>query len=370
MTRTRWDLGIVVLKVLLWTALLLGVGTVWWGAAVTTKDVGLSVPDWPLCFGRINPEGWMGIPALFLEHGHRWIATFLGFATLAAFAVQWRLQGRPGWFVLLLVAVFVLLVYTLSQGSQNGGYYVAAALLALLCFLWLGLEWMRHQPMCMKIGSTALILVVTQASLGGLRVTEMSDLFGILHGILGQLFFCTILVWLLLVNHSQGASISMQQGKLDRVRRQGVTFLVLVVVQLVLAVSLRHSARLYLVASDFFTTGGDWIPQAASGAMWLMFLHKYWAWLLMGTGIWLFVVSRKWQQGSFLKVLPVCILVFLVAQFVLGIFILQTGKGFWPTNFHVLNGLCILALSVILVTKAFLCVPVRAIVAGPTAISS
>ena len=47
--------------------LAVGVVLVWWGAAVTTEDVGLAVPDWPLCYGRINPEGWYKVPALLLE---------------------------------------------------------------------------------------------------------------------------------------------------------------------------------------------------------------------------------------------------------------------------------------------------------------
>ena len=34
--------------------LLVGLVLIWWGAAVTTEDVGLAVPDWPLAFGKIN----------------------------------------------------------------------------------------------------------------------------------------------------------------------------------------------------------------------------------------------------------------------------------------------------------------------------
>jgi cytochrome c oxidase assembly protein subunit 15 len=65
--------------------LAVGVMLIWWGAAVTTEDVGLAVPDWPLCFGKINPEGWYRVPALLLEHGHRWIATVIGFLVLGQY---------------------------------------------------------------------------------------------------------------------------------------------------------------------------------------------------------------------------------------------------------------------------------------------
>jgi heme A synthase len=36
-------------------------------------------------------------------------------------------------------------------------------------------------------------------------------------------------------------------------------------------------------------------------------------------------------------------------QVALGIFVILTGKSFWVTNFHVLNGLALLALTSLLV---------------------
>ena len=41
---------------------------VWWGAAVTTENVGLAVPDWPLAFNRINPEGWWKLHPHRVDH--------------------------------------------------------------------------------------------------------------------------------------------------------------------------------------------------------------------------------------------------------------------------------------------------------------
>ena len=56
------------LFIIAWAVLL-----IWWGAAVTTENVGLAVPDWPLAFNRVNPDGWWGLLPLLLEHGEDFV---------------------------------------------------------------------------------------------------------------------------------------------------------------------------------------------------------------------------------------------------------------------------------------------------------
>jgi cytochrome c oxidase assembly protein subunit 15 len=46
---------------------------------VTSKEAGLSVPDWPLSYGQVMPEMKGGV---FYEHGHRMVATTVGFLTI------------------------------------------------------------------------------------------------------------------------------------------------------------------------------------------------------------------------------------------------------------------------------------------------
>src|ERR1700733_6230263 len=53
-----------------WTLLLIVAG-----GLVTSNDAGLSVPDWPLSYGKLMPKMEGGI---FFEHGHRWVATTVG----------------------------------------------------------------------------------------------------------------------------------------------------------------------------------------------------------------------------------------------------------------------------------------------------
>ena len=49
------------------------------GGLVTSNDAGLSVPDWPLSYGKLMPKMEGGI---LFEHGHRMVATTVGMLTI------------------------------------------------------------------------------------------------------------------------------------------------------------------------------------------------------------------------------------------------------------------------------------------------
>src|SRR5262252_10320442 len=61
------------------------------GALVTSNDAGLSVPDWPLSYGKLMPRMEGGI---FYEHGHRMVASAVGFLTIILAAWLWRAERR------------------------------------------------------------------------------------------------------------------------------------------------------------------------------------------------------------------------------------------------------------------------------------
>ena len=108
------------------------------GALVTGNDAGLSVPDWPLSYGKLMPPMIGGI---FYEHGHRMVATTTGILTI-------------------ILAVWIQLVEKR--------------------------RWMR------LLGWSALGLVIVQGLLGGLTVIFMLPWrVSTAHACLAQLFFCT-----------------------------------------------------------------------------------------------------------------------------------------------------------------------------------
>src|SRR6204780_5625778 len=61
------------------------------GGLVTSNDAGVSVPDWPLSYGKLMPKMEGGI---FFEHGHRMIATTVGLLTIILAIWLWRVERR------------------------------------------------------------------------------------------------------------------------------------------------------------------------------------------------------------------------------------------------------------------------------------
>jgi heme a synthase len=108
------------------------------GASVTSNSAGLSVPDWPLSFGKVMPEMTGGV---FYEHGHRMVATTVGMLVIGLVFWLWRVERRR-W----------------------------------LCWL----------------GTAALGAVILQGVLGGLTVLfKLPKPVSIAHACLAQLFFST-----------------------------------------------------------------------------------------------------------------------------------------------------------------------------------
>src|SRR5687768_6562605 len=108
------------------------------GASVTSNEAGLSVPDWPLSYGKVMPEMEGGI---FYEHGHRMVATTVGFLTIILAVWLWRADPRP---------------------------------------------WMK------RLGWAALGAVIVQGALGGMTVIFLLPKpVSISHACLAQLFFST-----------------------------------------------------------------------------------------------------------------------------------------------------------------------------------
>ncbi|MGH2688336.1 MAG: COX15/CtaA family protein, partial [Actinomycetota bacterium] len=52
------------------------------GALVKSREAGLSVPDWPLSYGSLNPPRWWQIENVRTEHGHRLLAGAIALATV------------------------------------------------------------------------------------------------------------------------------------------------------------------------------------------------------------------------------------------------------------------------------------------------
>ena len=123
------------------------------GALVTSKGVGLAVPDWPTTFGHnmfLFP--WAGmVGGVFYEHGHRLVASGVGLLTLVLALCLWLREPRA---------------------------------------------WVRW------LGAAALVLVTVQGVVGGLRVVWLDQDFAIVHAALAQAFFGLIVAMALFTSRS------------------------------------------------------------------------------------------------------------------------------------------------------------------------
>lgn len=344
---------------------------IWWGAAVTTEKVGMAVPGWPLMFGQINPEGWWKVWAYFLEHGHRLIASLVGTLTLILFAVRfvrsWPAAAELGGLVVLL---------GFTTWTVHKQWYSVALIGAAVCVGWLVFSWARRGwPLVTKLAALALILVSLQASLGGIRVLENSNLFATVHGCLAQIFFCVLVLIAFASGKGWDQPGSAPTGKITRLRWLTIGLLSAVFVQLILGAAMRHHQRFGIADDGILTTGAGWFPkesdvpaeQPASLTgderltyfdFVVLFLHKWWATIVFalafGCAIWTWARFRE-QRG--IRRLAAGIGWLVVVQLLLGVSVIVGGKSFWITNFHVLNGLAILTLSFCLAVKALRVIP-------------
>src|ERR1044072_4251673 len=88
------------------------------GSLVTRHDAGLSVPDWPTSFGwnmfTFPPSMW--VANIFYEHGHRLIASSVGFLPIVLAVGLWVAEPRR-WVRWLGVAALGAVI---AQGLLGG----------------------------------------------------------------------------------------------------------------------------------------------------------------------------------------------------------------------------------------------------------
>jgi cytochrome c oxidase assembly protein subunit 15 len=160
------------------------------GASVTSKEAGLSVPDWPLSYGQVFPEMTGGV---LFETGHRFIATFVGLLTIGLAVWLQRVDPRP---------------------------------------------WMR------RLGWVALGAVIAQGLLGGATVLWLQPPWvSTAHACLAQLFFSTTVAIALFTSRGwqQGADLVTDYG-VPSLRSLSIVTPGLVLAQIALGAGFRHRA--------------------------------------------------------------------------------------------------------------------------------
>jgi len=279
------------------------------GAFTTTIGAGMAFPDWPLSNGSVNPHGWLTEIDKFAEHSHRLSGMVMGLVTIGlAFWLHLR-ESRA---------------------------------------------WLR------KLGWWALAVVIFQGMVGGQRVKldattvpgfemTLGEMLRLPHGMLAQIYVC------LLFAIVAGLSRAWVENRLGtagpRVRRLGALGVALLLVQLAVAVTMRHNHAGMALGTNFpqSANDGSWLPETWNYLVVLQFLHRVMA-ALIGLAV-LVYGHFLWREKSLagpLRAMSLVLVALIGLQVWLGAQTIWTGRSIIMATGHVVTGALTLA-SVFLV---------------------
>ena len=282
---------------------------------VTSKGVGLAVPDWPTTFGYnmflFPVSKWVG--GIFFEHTHRLIASIVGVLTIILATWLWRSEPR---------------------------------------------RWVRN------LGFAALGAVVLQGVLGGLRVTMLKDEIGIFHACLAQFFLGLLVVIAVSASRTWERFFTIENVR--SIASIAIVTTAIIYFQLALGATMRHEHR-DLSILDFPTANGAWIPDTSAPALekinawrdarglsdvnafqiWLQMAHRFVA-VLIAAGVIAFCL-RVWKgarQNALLRRMSLLWLALLLCQITLGAWTVWSNKAADIATAHVAVGASMFAIGV------------------------
>ena len=286
---------------------------------VTSKNVGLAVPDWPTTFGYnlflFPVSKWVG--GILFEHTHRLMGSVVGFLTIILAVWLWRSESR---------------------------------------------RWARN------LGGLAVVGVIAQGILGGLRVTMMKDQIGIFHACVAQAFL-GLLVFVALATTQFWRSLPdrlVDSQDFSRIKPLAIGITVAIYVQLALGATMRHQHR-DLAILDFPTANGTWLPDTSTSALaninawrdaralsdvtafqiWLQMAHRFLA-LIIAIAIIAFC-ARIWREVRSiapLKRLSLLWVALVLCQIVFGAWVIWSNKAADVATTHVALGAVMLSFGV------------------------
>lgn len=294
------------------------------GGMVTSTGSGLAVPDWPLSYGQVMPPMVGGI---FYEHGHRMIATFVGFLTVVLAIWLWRAESR---------------------------------------------RWVRN------LGVIAVTAVLLQGALGGLTVIFLLPTpISVSHAALAQSFFCLVSAIALFTSPWWHRTSGGHGENTDpRVFKAALVLTGIVFLQLILGAVMRHTQS-GLAIPDFPLSYGSLVPSlspdavasynriqldenlriAADGPLtafqvFAHFAHRTWALVVTIAAVAAMLYVRAHSGHPRLRGLTAGIVLLVCIQVALGAFTVLSRKHELIATAHVAMGALTLVCSVLLALHA------------------
>ena len=274
------------------------------GSLVTSTDSGLSVPDWPTTYGwnmfTFPPSKWVG--GILYEHGHRLIASSVGFLTIVLAVWLWMSEPR---------------------------------------------RWMRW------LGVGALGAVIAQGVLGGLTVMFFLPApISTAHAGLAEIFFCITVAIALFTSRGWIDAGPSHLADDSSLRRIATTTTVLIYCQILIGATMRHTGA-GLAIPDFPLMFGHLWPTHWDAKIAVHFAHRTGA-LLVAVAVCAtaFAVFRRTTLGELRR--PAALLIALVCvQITLGALTVLSRRDVWINSVHVVCGALVLTTSLVLTLRTW-----------------
>ena len=274
------------------------------GSLVTSHDAGLSVPDWPTSYGwnmfTFPPSMW--VANIFYEHGHRLIASTVGFLTIIMAVWLWVAEPRRRW-----------------------------------------LRW---------FGVAALGAVIAQGLLGGLTVLFfLPPAVSTAHAGLAEIFFCmTVAIALFTSPQWNAAGVSVDDGRL---RRLATATTVAIYCQILIGATMRHTGA-GLAIPDFPLMFGRLWPDHWNAAIAIHFAHRIAALLVAAMALVTSIyIWRTHTDRPELASPALLILIFIVIQITLGGVTVLSGRQPLINSLHVVGGALVLTTSLVITLRSW-----------------
>jgi cytochrome c oxidase assembly protein subunit 15 len=276
------------------------------GSLVTSHDAGLSVPDWPTSYGwnmfTFPPSMW--VANIFYEHGHRLVASGVGFLTIIMAVWLWVAEPR---------------------------------------------RWMR------KLGVAALGAVIAQGLLGGLTVKFfLPPAVSTAHAALAEIFFCmTVAIALFESPGWQRPNAAAEAVDDPIVRRLSMATTALVFCQILVGATMRHTGA-GLAIPDFPLMFGHIVPDHWDSAILVHFIHRVGALVVGAVALWTSVtIWRRHSDNVDLAHPALLILIFIVIQGTLGALTVLSRRQPWINSLHVVGGALVLTTSLVITLRSW-----------------
>ena len=272
------------------------------GSLVTSHDAGLSVPDWPTSYGwnmfTFPPSMW--VANIFYEHGHRLIASSVGFLTIVLAVWLWLTEPR---------------------------------------------RWLRW------LGVVALGTVIAQGLLGGLTVLFFLPApVSTAHAGLAEIFFCLTVAIAMFTSPAWSAAPGADDARL---RRLATTTTAVVFTQILIGATMRHTGA-GLAIPDFPWMFGHVVPDHWDPKIAIHFAHRTGALvvaLLIASSV-LYIHASHRARPELTR--PASILVaIVVVQITLGALTVLSLRNPWINSAHVVGGAMVLATSLVITLRSW-----------------